>query len=168
VPRRGPPSPAGPRRGESVRDWYFGLDGPARYRVLIKDEDVAGAITAWAMSPGEAIDAAIVYVDATEKINVGAAPAQVEEIARLPEPDDIKATDEGWPFAPPPRRLLFDRHDAADAVIFVALLGIVGAVVGLFAFTLFSVLNGDWVPAAITASIASFAGAALAALWLKS
>jgi hypothetical protein len=120
------------------------------------------------MSPGEAIDAAIVYVDATEKMNVGAAPAQVEEIARLPEPDDIKATDEGWPFAPPPRRPLFDRQDAADAVIFVALLGLVGAVIGLFAFALFSVLNGDWVPAAIPASIASLAGAALAALWLKS
>lgn len=120
------------------------------------------------MSPGEAIDAAIVYVDATEKINVGAAPAQVEEIARLPEPDDIKATDVGWPFAPPPRRPLFDRQDAADAVIFVALLAIVGAVIGLFAFAMFFALNGDWVPAAITASIASLGGAALAGLWLKS
>jgi hypothetical protein len=56
----------------------------------------------------------------------------------------------------------------ADAVIFVALFAIVGAVIGLFAFAQFSVINGDWVPAAITASIASLAGAALAALWLKS
>jgi hypothetical protein len=54
------------------------------------------------MSPGAALDAAVVQVDAMEKVNVRGAPARVEEIARSPEADDLKATDEGWPFAPPP------------------------------------------------------------------
>ena len=167
MPRRGPPSPAGPRRGETVREWYFGLGGPARYRVVIDDGDVPEAITVWAMSPGDALDAALVYVDSVEKISVRAAPAHVEEMPGVPEPDDLKATDEGWPFAPPPSRPRLDRQDVADAAIFVSILGIAGAVIGLYAFALFSVLDGDWVRAVIAAGIASVPATGLALFWLK-
>jgi hypothetical protein len=71
----------------------------------------------WAMSPGEALDAVIVDVDARERVNVSGAPAHVEHAGLWPEPDDLKATDEAWPFAPPPRPPRFDRQDFADAGI---------------------------------------------------
>ena len=58
MPRRTLPSPAGPRRGETVHEWYFGLNGPRRYGVSIDDGAVSGPITVWAMSPGEALDQA--------------------------------------------------------------------------------------------------------------
>jgi hypothetical protein len=135
--------------------------------VVIDDGDVPEAITVWAMSPGDALDAALVYVDSVEKISVRAAPAHVEEMPGVPEPDDLKATDEGWPFAPPPSRPRLDRQDVADAAIFVSILGIAGAVIGLYAFALFSVLDGDWVRAVIAAGIASVPATGLALFWLK-
>jgi hypothetical protein len=116
---------------------------------VIDDGAVAGAITLWAMSPGDALDAALIYVDASEKINVRAAPAHVEEIGLKPDPDDIKSTDQGWPFEPPPRAPRLDRQDVADALIFIAILAIAGGVIGSYAFALFSLLDGDWVRAAI-------------------
>ena len=118
------------------------------------------------MSPGDALDAALMYVDASEKINVRAAPAHVEEIGLKPEPDDVKATDHGWPFEPPPRPSRFDRQDVADALIFISILAIAGGVVGAYAFALFSALDGDWVRAAIIASIATIPATGLALAWL--
>jgi hypothetical protein len=167
MPRRGPPSPGGPRRGETVREWYFGLGGPARYRVTIDDGAVPGPITVWAPSPGEALDAAVVYVDSQEHINVRAAPAHVEEIARTPDREDLKATDEGWAFEAPPRPPRFDRQDIEDSLIFIAILGTAGAVIGLYAFALFSILSGEWLRAVIAAGVATIPAAGLAALWLK-
>jgi hypothetical protein len=166
VPRRGLPSPAGPRRGETVREWYFGLGGPARYRVVIDDGAVPGAITVWAMSPGDALDAALIHVDSSEKINVRAVPAHVEEIGGEPQPDDVRATDQGWPFKPPPRLPRFDRQDVADALIFIAILSIAGGVIGAYAFALFSALDGDWVRAAIAGGIATIPATGLALVWL--
>ena len=125
------------------------------------------AITVWAMSPGDALDAALIQVDANEKINVRGAPAHVEEIGREPVSDDIKATEQGWPFEPPKRPSRFDWQDVADALIFVAILGIAGAVLGAYAFALFSVLDGDWIRAAIVASIATIPATGLALLWLN-
>jgi hypothetical protein len=167
VARRGPPSPAGPRRGETVQEWYFGLDGPARYRVRLDDPDWRDPITVWAMSPGEALDGAVIYVDSSERINVRGAPAHVEEIARTPDPDDLKATDEGWPFQAPPRPPRFDRQDIADAAIFVAILAVAGAIVGLYAFALLAALDAEWLRAAVAAIIATIPAAGLAALWLR-
>jgi hypothetical protein len=165
--RRGAPSPAGPRRGETTGEWYFRLDGPARYRVTIDDGAVPAPIIVWAMSPGHAIDTAIVYVDASEKIGVGRARAHVEEIARAPEPEDIKATDEGWPFEPPPRAPRLDVQDVADSLIFIAILGLAGAVVGLYAYALLSLLDREWVRGVVAAGIATAPAAGLAARWLR-
>jgi hypothetical protein len=167
VPRLRPPSPAGPRRGETVREWYFGLGGPARYRVVIDDGAVPGATTVWAMSPGEALDAVLVNVDARKKINVRGSPARVEEIGREPEAEDVKATDAGWRFGPPERLPRFDRQDVADSVIFIALLGIAGAVIGAYAFAVFSLLHGNWVRAAVAGVIATVPAAGLALAWLR-
>ena len=162
-----PPTPAGPRRGESVADWYFGLGGPARYRVTIDDVDVPRPLTVWAMSPGAALDAAIISVDAREKVNVRGATAHVDEIARDPDPEDLKATDAGWPFAPPPRVPRFDRDDLVSAVIFVALIARGGIAVALFAFAVLAGLDAEWLRAAIAAGIATLISAALAALLLS-
>jgi hypothetical protein len=167
MPRGGPPSPAGPRRGETVREWYFGLGGPARYRVRIDDPAGRAPITVWAMSPGEALDAAVVYVDASKHINVRGAAAHVEETARTPDPDDLKATDEGWPFEPAPRPPRFDRQAIADSLIFVAVLGIAGAVLGAYAFAVFSLLEGEWIRGLVAAAVATVPGGGHAALWLK-
>jgi hypothetical protein len=166
VPRRGPPSPAGPRRGESVREWYFGLGGPARYRVTISDGAVPQPLAVWSMSPGEAIDAVIAYLDSTERVNVRGAPAHVEEIGRRPKPDDLKATDEGWPFRPPPRLRRFGRQDIADSLIFISVFAVAGAVLGSYAFAAFSLLDGEWLRAVIAAGIATVPATGLAALWL--
>jgi hypothetical protein len=133
---------------------------------VIDDGAVAGAITVWAMSPGDALDAALIYVDASEKINVRAAPAHVEEIGLKPDPDDIKSTDQGWPFEPPPRAPRLDRQDVADALIFIAILAIAGGVIGSYAFALFSLLDGDWVRAAIAGGIATIPATGLALFWL--
>jgi hypothetical protein len=162
--RRGPPSPGGPRRGETVGEWYFGLGGPARYRVVIEDDAVPAPITVWAMSPGDALDTAVIHVDSSEKINVRGSPAHVEEIGRTPDPADVKATDAGWPFEPPPRPPRFDRQDVADSLIFIAVLGIAGAVVGTYAFALFSLLGGDWLRGVVAAGVATVPAAGLA--WL--
>jgi hypothetical protein len=167
VPRRGPPSPAGPRRGETDSEWYFGLGGPARYRVVIDDPAVRKPLTVWAMSPGDALDTAVMSVDAREKINVRGVPAHIEEIGREPDPDDLKATDEGWPFDPAPRPQRFDRQDIADASIFIAVLALAGAVVGLYGFALLSLLEGELLRAAIAAGIATIPAAGLAARWLS-
>lgn len=167
MPRRTPPSPAGPRRGETVQEWYFGLGGPRRYRVSIDDGAVPGPITVWAMSPGVALDEAIISVDAQEKINVSAAPASVEAIGTEPDPDDLEATTIGWPFAPPPRLPLFDRQDAADGLIFTAILAVGGGVLGAYAYALFALLDGEWARGLIVAAIATVSAAGLAAVWLK-
>jgi hypothetical protein len=143
------------------------LSGPARYRVTIDDRDAPEPMAVWAMSPGEALDTAMIYVDATEKVNVRGSPAHVEEIAREPDPDDLKSTDEGWPFAPPPRPPRFDRQDIADSLIFIAIMGIAGAVLCAYAFALFSLLEGEWIRGLVAAVVATVPGAGVAALWLK-
>jgi hypothetical protein len=135
--------------------------------VVIDDGAVPGAITVWAMSPGDALDTALMHVDASEKINVQAAPAHVEEVGGKPESDDIKATDEGWPFEPPQRPPRFDRQDFADALIFISILAIAGGAIGAYAFALFSALDGDWVRAVFVASVATVPATALALFWLK-
>jgi hypothetical protein len=124
-------------------------------------------MTVWAMSPGDALDAALVHVDAHEKINVQAVPTHVEEIGRKPESHDIKATDHGWPFEPPKRPPRFDRQDIADALILIAILAAVGGVIGAYAFALFSALHGDWVRAAIAGGIATIPATGIALYWLK-
>lgn len=68
---------------------------------------------------------------------------------------------------PSTRPAALHRQDVADAFIFVFLLAIVGAVIGLYAFALFSALDGDWVRAVIAAGIASVPAAGLALYWLK-
>jgi hypothetical protein len=150
-----------------VQAWYFGLNGPRRYRVTIDDGAVPGLITVWAMSPGEALDEAIISVDAREKINVSAAPASVETIGLEPDPDDLQATNEGWPFAPPPRLPRYDRQDVADSLIFIAILAVVGGVLGAYAYALFALLGSEWVRGVIVAAIATLPAAGLAAAWLK-
>jgi hypothetical protein len=167
LPRRAPSSPAGPRRGESVREWYFGLGGPSRYRVVIEDGAVPGPVTVWAMSPGEALDAVIVDVDARERVNVSGAPAHVEHAGLSPEPRDLKATDEAWPFAPAPRPPRFDRQDFADALFFIALIAVAGAAVGLYTYALLSIFEGEWLRAVLAAGIATLPAAGLAIRWLK-
>jgi hypothetical protein len=61
------------------------------------------------MSPGEALDTVLVYIDAQEKINVCDAPAHVEEIGKEADAHDLKATDQGWPFERPQQPSRFDR-----------------------------------------------------------
>jgi hypothetical protein len=134
---------------------------------VIDDGGVPGAMTVWAMSPGDALDAALIHVDASEKINVQAAPAHVEAIGGEPERDDIKATDEGWPFEPPSSVPRFDRQDFSDELILISILAIAGGVMGAYAFALFSLLEGDWIRAAVAGSIATVPATGLAVLWLK-
>jgi hypothetical protein len=92
---------------------------------------------------------------------------QVEEIGRRPEADDLKATDEGWPFEPAPHPARIDRQDVADSLIFIVVLATAGAVIGGYAFALFALLEGEWLRAAVVAAIATMPAVGLAALWLK-
>ncbi|HZM18370.1 MAG TPA: hypothetical protein VFB87_03055 [Gaiellaceae bacterium] len=119
------------------------------------------------MSPGDALDAVIVDVDARERINVSGAPAHVEHAGLSPEPRDLKATDEARPFAPPPRPPRFDRQDFADALLFIALVAVAGAAVGLYAYALLSIFDGEWLRAVLAAGIATLPAAGLAIRWLK-
>jgi hypothetical protein len=59
------------------------------------------------------------------------------------------------------------RQDVADSVIFIALLGIAGVVIGAYAFAVFSLLHGNWVRAAVAGAIATVPAAGLALAWLK-
>jgi hypothetical protein len=98
------------------------------------------------MSPGDALDTVLVYIDAQELINVRGAPAHVEEIGEEADAHDLKATDQGWPFEPPQQPSRFDRQDITDSLIFVGILAMRGAVIGAYALALFSLLRGDWEP----------------------
>jgi hypothetical protein len=119
------------------------------------------------MSPGEALDTVLVYIDAQEKINVRDAPAHVEEIGMEADARDLKATDQGWPFEPPKQLSRFDRQDITDSLIFVGILAMRGAVIGAYALALFSLLRGDWELAVLVAAIATVCATALALAWLK-
>jgi hypothetical protein len=119
------------------------------------------------MSPGEALDAVIIDADAREHVNVRGAPAHVEETAREPRASDLKATDEGWPYAPPPRLPRFQRQDITDALLFVVLFAVAGAVLGLYAVALIAVIEEEWLRGAVATAIAAALTAALATVWLK-
>ena len=66
-----------------------------------------------------------------------------------------------------PRPPRFDRQDIADSLIFVAVLGIAGAVLGAYALAVFSLLEGEWIRGLVAAAVATVPGGGHAALWLK-
>jgi hypothetical protein len=72
--------------------WWFEHQEPARYRVAVERYRVV----VWAKSPGDAVDVALEYIDATDRVNAIGSPLQIERLAGPPEDDDVRATDEGW------------------------------------------------------------------------
>jgi hypothetical protein len=128
---------------------------------------VPGSVSVWAMSPGDALDAVIIEADAREHVNVRGAAAHVEELGVEPRADDLKATDEGWPFAPAPAPPRFQRQDIADVLLFVLLFALVGAVLGLYALALVSLVQAEWLRGALAAAVATGIGSVLAIAWLK-
>jgi hypothetical protein len=48
-----------------------------------------------------------------------------------------------------------------------AMLGLAGAVVGLYAYAAFSLVDGDWLRALVAAGVATIPAAGLAVAWLR-